>query len=275
MSACSQHEVRGGGGVALHVREWGRRDARPIVFVHGWSQSHMCWLEQYDSPLADDFRLVCFDSRGHGQSDKPMRSRAYTQGKPWADDLAAVIDTLRLRRPVLVAWSYGGYIVGDYLSRYGQDRIGGINFVAAATLKNAAGALLGPAFKTLAPLMADPDPHVAIDGTRRFVRACTHRPLAPAVFETVLAFNMLTPAPVRGWMVQRELDFSGALGRLSVPVLVSIGMEDRIVLPAMGEYTLARIAHARASQYELVGHAPFLEAPARFNRELAELVGST
>ena len=62
----------------------------------------------------------------------------YTNAKLWADDVAAIIQQLGLERPVLVGWSYGGYIICDYLRAHGQDRIGAIDFAARA-------AKLGPA----------------------------------------------------------------------------------------------------------------------------------
>ena len=46
------HTVRGGGGLQLHVREWGKADGPPILFIHGWSQNHLCWDKQYESALA-------------------------------------------------------------------------------------------------------------------------------------------------------------------------------------------------------------------------------
>ena len=65
------HSVRGGGGLRLHVREWGRADGPPILFIHGLSQSHLCWARQYQSFLAEEFRLVACDLRGHGMSEAP------------------------------------------------------------------------------------------------------------------------------------------------------------------------------------------------------------
>jgi pimeloyl-ACP methyl ester carboxylesterase len=45
--------VKGGDGLNLHVREWGRRTGMPILLIHGWSQNHLCWTKQYESgPLA-------------------------------------------------------------------------------------------------------------------------------------------------------------------------------------------------------------------------------
>jgi hypothetical protein len=52
------HSIVGGGGVKLHVREWGKADAPPVLFIHGWSQNYLCWRKQYESQLADAFRLV-------------------------------------------------------------------------------------------------------------------------------------------------------------------------------------------------------------------------
>ena len=61
------------------------------------------------------------------------------------------------------------------------------------------------------------------------------------------------------------------LRRLRVPLLVSQGRADTVVLPAMAEHILATCPTAEASWYEGVGHAPHLEEPERFNRELAAL----
>jgi pimeloyl-ACP methyl ester carboxylesterase len=61
----------GGGGLRLHVSEWGRADGPPILFFHGLSQNHFCWTRQYRSSLADEFRLVAYDLRGHGMSQRP------------------------------------------------------------------------------------------------------------------------------------------------------------------------------------------------------------
>ena len=70
------HTVQGGGDVRLHVREWGDPDGPPILFIHAWSQNHLGWAKQYESPLRHDFRLVAFDLRGHGMSDAPLEARA-------------------------------------------------------------------------------------------------------------------------------------------------------------------------------------------------------
>jgi Alpha/beta hydrolase family len=110
------HTVKGAAGVNLHVREYGKSTGIPILLIHGWSQSHLCWSKQYESPLKDDARIVALDLRGHGMSDAPEEVDQYTDDDKWADDIAAV---LALDRPILVGWSYGGYIISDYLRRKG------------------------------------------------------------------------------------------------------------------------------------------------------------
>jgi pimeloyl-ACP methyl ester carboxylesterase len=117
------HTVKGAAGVNLHVREFGNPTGIPILLVHGWSQSQWCWSKQYESTLKDDARIVALDLRGHGMSDAPVQIDQYTDGDKWADDIVAVIDGLALDRPILVGWSYGGYIISDYVRRKGQGKI--------------------------------------------------------------------------------------------------------------------------------------------------------
>ena len=139
------HEILGGKGVKLHVREWGNPGGPVLLFIHGWSQSDLCWMNQVCGELTGTFRIVTFDLRGHGLSEKPLGPEHYADGQLWADDVASVIDQTGLEKPILVAWSYGGYIVADYLRAYGDSRIGAINLVGAAIL------LRPPAFDHIGP----------------------------------------------------------------------------------------------------------------------------
>jgi non-heme chloroperoxidase len=271
------HTVRGGGGLRLHVREWGPADRPPILFIHGLSQSHLCWARQYHSALAEEFRLVAYDLRGHGMSQAPLEPEHYTDATLWADDVAAIIQQLGLDRPVLVGWSYGGFIICDYLRAHGQDRIAAIDFAAGGVkLGQAAfGTLIGPGFLDHVP---DHVPDAAADdlptnirAMRGLVRAFPATPLPPDEAETLLASSMTVPARIRANLAAREIDGDDVLRRLTVPLLVSQGRADTVVLPAMAEHVLATCPAAEASWYDGVGHTPFLEQPERFNRELAEL----
>ena len=267
------HTVQGGGGLRLHVREWGRPDGPPILFIHGWSQSHLCWAKQYQSALAEEFRLVAYDLRGHGMSEAPLEPGHYTDAKLWADDMAAIIEQLGLDRPVLVGWSYGGFIICDYLRAHGQDRIAAIDFVAGAVKlgKAAFGTLIGPGFLDhFADATADDLP-TNIRGMRALLKAFPAKPLPPDDVETLLGSSMTVPAQIRASLAVREIDGDDVLRALEVPLLVTQGRADTVVLPAMAEHVLATCPPAEPSWYEGVGHTAHLEQPERLNRELAAL----
>ena len=267
------HEVRGGGGLRLHVREWGRADGPPILFIHGWSQNHLCWAKQYESDLASEYRLVAYDLRGHGMSDAPLEPEHYTDAALWAADVAAIVDQLGLDQVVLVGWSYGAFVICDYIRAYGGERVAAIEFVEGAVkLGEAAfGTLIGPGFLDhFAHATADDLP-TNIWAMRSFVHTCVAQPLPPDDFETAVAWNITVPARVRAALASREIDEDDVLRELRVPVLVTHGRADTVVLPAKAEHVLATCPTAEASWYDGVAHVPHLEAPVRFNDELARL----
>ncbi len=267
------HTVRGGGGLRLHVREWGKADGPPILFIHGWSQNHLAWARQYESPLASEFRLIAYDLRGHGMSEAPTEPGHYTDGKLWADDVAAIIEELHLDRPVLVGWSYGGFVICDYVRAFGQERIAAINFVEGAVkLGEAAfGTLIGPAFlDNFVGATADDLP-TNIAAMRSFVKACVVKPVPDDDLQTAMCWNITVPAAIRASLAAREIDGDDVLAALEVPLLVTQGRADTVVLPAMAEHVLDTCPTAEASWYEGTGHVPHLEDSERFNRELAEL----
>ena len=267
------HEVRGGGDLRLHVREWGPTAGPPILFVHGWSQNHLCWARQYESPLAEEFRLVAFDLRGHGMSEAPLEREHYASGDLWADDLAAIIAALGLERPVLVGWSYGAFAICDYVRRHGQANVGAIAFVEGAVrLGEAAfGTLIGPGFLDHFADATSDDLPTSIRAMRSFVRTCLVKPVSAEELELAVCWNVVVPAAIRAHLGARQLDCDDVLRSLERPLLVMHGRADTVVLPAMAEHVLATCPTAEASWYDGVGHAPHLEEPARFNRELAEL----
>jgi non-heme chloroperoxidase len=271
------HIVTGATGIKLHVREWGAGSGVSVLLIHGWSQSHLCWMNQYESGLREKLHIVTFDLRGHGMSDGPLEAEQYTDGDRWADDIAAIIEQLRLVRPILVGWSYGGFVICDYVRKHGQDKISGINFVGAAVVlgPTAFGRLIGPGFLENAPLACERDLPTSIAAMRRFLRACFVRPISQEVFELALAFNMVVAPEVRAFLIQRELDFGPVLETITCPLLVSHGRSDVVVLPAMSHYILDHCRTAEASWYEGTGHAPFLEWSERFNEELLRFARKT
>ncbi len=270
------HTVAGGDGLALAVQEWGDKTGPDILFIHGFSQNHMSWVNQLESGLADRFHMVSFDIRGHGNSAKPLAPEHYGDSRLWADDVNAVITTLALKKPVLVVWSYGGFIVSDYLRFYSDDDIGGVVMVAAATKigTDDAPRFLGDGVLEILPGMLSPDYRTQFNATVGFVQVLTAEPLPHDRFLEAIGINMMTPPAVRLGLVLREVDNDDVLAQITVPVLVSHGTADRIVLQAAGQHTAKLVPHATESYYEGIGHAPFIEATSRFNNELVEFVTS-
>jgi len=253
-------------GVAIAMQEWGCASGPEILFIHGFSQCHLCWKKQMESGLADAFRMVTYDLRGHGESDKPLEAAYYQESLRWAQELHSVIAEAGLQRPVLVGWSYAGRVICDYLLTYGDDSIAGINFVDAMTKSSPEWASPGG---KLISAMASAGPSDNAERTLAFLRACTASPVAAGDLDSLLAFNLLTPVEVRSHMSGRPTPYEDALQKLRVPVLVTHGEKDQIVLPIVGRYTASVVSGAEASFYPESGHMPFWEDAARFNRELA------
>ncbi|NQV20091.1 MAG: alpha/beta hydrolase [Rhodospirillales bacterium] len=270
------HRVTGSDGTELSVYECGQPDGQPIFLIHGFAQSCLSWNHQFDSALADEFRIVAMDLRGHGMSGKPMTAASYNDGKLWADDVAAVIDQLKLDRPVLAGWSYGGLVISDYIKSYGDGNIGAINFVgAAATIgTEEASKLIGPGIMEMVPGLMSEDLAENIAATRQFILNCSAAPPSAEDLETALAFNMMVPPKVRLWMFSREVHFGETLATVTVPTLVTHGSVDNVVLPLMAEVIMSAVPGAEKSLYDGIGHAPFMEDADRFNREIATLARS-
>ena len=260
-------------GPRVVVHEWGNPRGPEILLIHGVAQSHLCFERQFTSELAREHRIVAYDVRGHGGSDKPLGAEHYTDGKRWADEVGAVIDAKALRRPVLVGWSLGGRIAAQYLLHHGDERLSGVNFVASRVIPDKR--YSGPASLALPQADArDLAGHVAMATV--FLRACYHRQPEEKDFARQLAYNMLAPIEVRSAIRAWPADLANtnaALEAVRVPVLITHGRQDAIVLPEVAELAARLIPRSRLSWYDDCGHSPFWEDTPRFNRELAGFVG--
>jgi len=256
-------------GLTISAQEWGNPAGPEILFIHGFSQSHLSWMRQVDSDLAKEFRIVTYDLRGHGNSDKPLDAARYRDSKAWGDEVQAVIDAAGLKRPVLVGWSYAGRVISDYLATHGAGQIAGINFVDAPIKVDPA--LTGDNLKNL-PLMASEDLLTNIAATRNFLHGCFSKQPTADDYETMLAFNMMVLPKVRAGLSGRPLDATEMMSKLKLPVLVTHGAEDRNARLGAGQYTASVIPGAKLSVYEGIGHSPFYEDAPRFNSELAAFV---
>jgi pimeloyl-ACP methyl ester carboxylesterase len=254
-------------GVKISAQEWGNPNGAEILFIHGFSQSHLSWSCQVKSDLAMRFRMITYDIRGHGESDKPEEAIYYQEEKRWAGEVKAIIEEANLNHPVVVAWSYGGRILLDYLTHYGDAGIAGINFVGGLTTVNDP-TLFGPGAAKMR-MMLSVNLEENIESTVAFLQYCTARPLPPEEFTMLVASNMVVPPSIRTSMLGRPLSFEKTLAGITKPVLVTHGAKDETIRPAMSQYTANAIANAQLSIYEGSGHMPFWENPARFNHELA------
>lgn len=269
------HSIRTPDGVQIAAYEFGNPDGPAILFIHGYQQAAMSWDRQLrNAELAREFRMVAYDIRGHGMSDKPVGDPYYKPGRVWADEMKAVIEALNLSRPVVVGWSYAGRIMGDYLTAYGHDTLGATNWVAA-TSSLADPSRIGRGVRHIGPNAgASADPLTAIRATIAFLRDCFEIQPNATDFEIMLGFNMMVPRHVRLGLGGRPLQIDDRLRALAIPTLVTHGQYDKVSDVSMGRYTASVVPNARLSVYDGVGHAPFWEDAPRFNRELAELARS-
>lgn len=260
-------------GTRLAVREYGNPRGPAIVFVHGIAQSQLAFGRQMRSPLATKYRLISYDLRGHGESDKPLSQDAYTSGRRMSDDLQAVLDATHAKRPVLVGWSLGGIVVAQYLSDYGDSGIAGVNFAGAriAQPPEQPARMPGGAFLRE---MLQPDLERNIRATANFVRACVAAPLTADEFELMLGYNMASPVNARAATLKWSggTNFAEALLRIQVPVLISHGRRDQVIAPAVAQEAARLLKTSRLSWYDNAGHSVFFEDAERFNRELAAFV---
>jgi pimeloyl-ACP methyl ester carboxylesterase len=265
-------EVISPDGLALAAYEGGNSTGPEILFIHGFSQCAACWEGQFADPqLSRRFRLAAFDLRGHGASDKPADPARYAEDRFFADDVQAVMDALGLKRPVVVGWSYAGRVIGDYVRTHGTRRLAGINYVCART--NNDPRFNGPDTSLLAPMIGN-DAAAEMAATRDFVRACFHRSPGEKLLQRVVDYNMLLSPAIRAAHLRRPPDDGAILRRIDVPVLVTQGVEDQIVLRGLADLTASAIPGARLSLYDGAGHTPFVEDAARFNRELADFAAA-
>jgi pimeloyl-ACP methyl ester carboxylesterase len=113
--------------VRLHVDDSGGT-GRPVVLIHGWPLSAQAWEPQVSVLRAAGYRVVAYDRRGFGRSDKPESGYSYDT---LADDLQRVMDQCGLQDVTLVGFSMGGGEVARYIARYGESRLHSVVFAAA------------------------------------------------------------------------------------------------------------------------------------------------
>ncbi len=115
-------------GTTIFYKDWGPRDAQPILFSHGWPLSADAWDAQMHFFAAQGFRTIAHDRRSHGRSDQVWDNNNMDQ---YADDLAELVEALDLKDLILVGHSTGGGEVTRYVGRHGTDRVAKIALIGA------------------------------------------------------------------------------------------------------------------------------------------------
>jgi len=254
-------------GVPLNVVESGNPAGTPIVFLHGFSQSYLSFVPQLQDPqLVSRHRLIAIDLRGHGASGKPWLREAYAGHLPWARDVRVVVDALQLSAPVIVGWSFGGFVAMDYVREYGPQA------VTALLLTGSHGGLL-PRPTGVPPIYVG-DLDAAIGNARQFMRLMSVKPVAAADIERGEFSHVMMPAYVRNAMAGKRLDNADLLATHEARTLLLLGEKDGSLPAPQIREALRSNPRIEVQILEGVGHSAFLEEPARFNRELAGLAAS-
>ena len=106
-------------GVEIYYKDWGPRDAQPLVFHHGWPLSGDDWDTQLLYFLEEGYRVVAHDRRGHGRSGQVSEGHDMDH---YAADIAALVEHLDLRETIHIGHSTGGGEATHYVARHGQSQ---------------------------------------------------------------------------------------------------------------------------------------------------------
>jgi pimeloyl-ACP methyl ester carboxylesterase len=236
----------------------------PVIFLHGLAASMYAWRHTLPAVKAAGFRVVAFDNRGFGGSDKP--AHGYDNGS-FARLLTGLMDSLRVTDAVLVGHSMGGAIAAEEAIQL-PDRVRGLVLIGSAGLGArepllfrvarwpGVGPLLlafrgrGLTERLLKSTYADPGKVSAADVDQYYA------PTAESDFDRALRATL------------REFRFDGLTGRLdriAAPTLLLWGEEDRWVPINLGRVMAAQILRSAFLSVPRAGHDVQEEAPAEVN----------
>jgi len=244
--------------IDLHVDDTGG-DGRPVVLLHGWPLSGESWAPQVPALESAGYRVVTYDRRGFGRSDKPRTGYDYDT---FSDDLEAVLAALDLRDVTLVGFSMGGGEVARYLSRHGADRIRSVVFAAAVppylakTEDNPDGPLDDETADGMKQALKDDEDAFYRDFTTGFFSVDGELKVTEADRAEAerLAHQADHHASLKAMEAWATTDFRGDLSHVTVPTLIIHGDSDATVpLEGSGARTHAAIP---GSELHVVAGAP-------------------
>lgn len=238
--------------VRLHVEDSGGT-GRPVILIHGWPLSADAWKPQVPVLRDAGYRVIAYDRRGFGRSDKPADGYEYDT---LAADLAGIIEDLDLKDVSLVGFSMGGGEVARYIANHGEDRLHSVVFASAVPpyLLKSADNPDGPLPQEKADQMREgleKDREAFFDGfTHDFFSANGQLKVTESQRKEAIALcHQSDQTAALGCMKAfATTDFRADLKKVSVPTLVLHGDSDATV-PFEGS---GKRTHAAISGSELV-----------------------
>jgi pimeloyl-[acyl-carrier protein] methyl ester esterase len=259
-------------GTRIAFREGG--SGRPILLLHGMMAHAGFWEPQ--KPLADDFRLISVDLRGHGLSRNDGEGLTV---ETLAADVAELVEQLDLQGAIGVGWSLGASVLWRLLSGIVSHRFAGAMSVdMTPTVLNRDGWTLG-----LSPELCDARRQAMADDFLAFGQAAGCAIFAQPVRDDLrnLAawagseFARNDPEAISAiWSSLVEEDLRAALPRITQPTVVVHGAHSQLYGSATADHLVSALPNARAVRFLQSGHAPHLEEPERFNTLLREFAAS-
>ncbi|MDF2443447.1 MAG: hypothetical protein JWR01_1650 [Subtercola sp.] len=261
----------------LHVDDTGG-SGRPVVLIHGWPLSGESWSEQVPAFEAAGYRVITYDRRGFGRSDKPKTGYTYDT---LTEDLHTLLTELDLNDVTLVGFSMGGGEVARYFTKYGAERLHSVVFASAVPpflLKgpsNPDGPLdAAQAAKMTAGLTADEDAFYdefttqffSVDGVLKVTEEQRQEALALAKQSSKVA-ALACMAAFAG------TDFRDDLTKVSVPTLVIHGDGDGTVpFEGSGARTHEAIAGSELVVIHDAPHGVTVSHPGEWNAAVLDFL---
>ncbi len=265
--------------IGVHVEDTGG-SGRPVVLIHGWPLSKDSWQAQIPVFANAGYRVVAYDRRGFGQSDKPSGGYDYDT---LTEDLDGLMGELDLQDTTLVGFSMGGGEVARYVSKYGQDRLRSVVFASAVPpyMRKTEDNPHGPLTKELAATMtadltADRDAFFD-QFTRDFFSVNGALKVTEAQRQEAIA--MCQQADQKAALACMNSfgseDFRDDLPTVTVPTLVIHGSGDATVpFEGSGARTHEAIPHSQLVVLSDAPHGCNVSHPDEFNAALLEFLRS-
>jgi 3-oxoadipate enol-lactonase len=254
-------------GIRLNVVERGR--GAPLLLVHGYPLDHSMWQGQIEG-LADVCRVIAPDLRGFGASDVTPAAATMEQ---MADDLAALVDALKIDEPIVFCGlSMGGYVAWQFALRH-SARLAKLILCDTRAGADSPEAAEGRR-KTAAKVLAE-GASVAAEGLipKLFAPATyQHQPqIVEATRQVILRTKPEGIAAALRGMAGRP-DVTARLGEIGVPALLICGEHDGISPPSEMRQIAAQMPRAKFVEIAGAGHMSPLEQPAAVNAAIREFL---